>query len=451
MSTYHRTAIRRIAVQGYRSLENVVVENIPDVVVLFGPNGSGKSNLLRAARLLLRAIPVGPTLAFGREAAIVLPLANINEIFGLRPDDFRYGSLPEIRVELTISLGTRALGQLRDSMVEPATEVELAVVFQHTGGQEITFWFDQLEVSDRWQAKSPTVSRALNALQIHLLPNGNTALAPDDILRARLIRSAVFSKLIQLSDAYRVPGGTADPQSALYDAFLSEDAAQRAAARRLQTRLASAGLFGSRSLEVLLIPVNSQTYNEKQIRFKHPTHGEIPLRNLGSGEQQLVMMLGQQVITPYPIAQVEEPEAHLHTSLMEPLANLLTQSVGDHSENSPDVDQLWIATHHHRFAIAPEFFDVSLTSTGSTQVERKPRDMAVTHFYEPSPYWDTLRQLVEGGLSPETVVSLDPDNQPVTARQILESVQGDRRLANEFVKAATRAFVLSLTKEEPSA
>src|SRR5262249_14768671 len=150
---------------------------------------------------------------------------------------------------------------------------------------------------------------------------------------------ALLPSLVQLSKAYRVPGGAQDPQEALYRAFLSEELRERAATQRLSRRLASAGLFGAPAEGVALVPIDSRTYNEKQIRFKHPVHGELPLRNLGSGEQQVVLMLGQRVITPYPIAHVEEPEAHLYKDLMDPLARVLRESVLGNG-GPPDVDQL---------------------------------------------------------------------------------------------------------------
>jgi hypothetical protein len=271
-----------------------------------------------------------------------------------------------------------------------------------------------------------------------------------DVLIAERIRRVLLPDLLQTTGAYRVPGGLEDPQLALYQAYLSEIPAERLATQRLGLRLARAGLFGANLSEVLLAPVDARTYGEKQIRLRHTTHGELALRNLGSGEQQLVLMLGRQVITPFPIAQIEEPEAHLHKTLMEPLARILRESVlGD--GGTPDVDQLWMATHHHLFAIADEFFDVALDERGSTQVVRRKRDEAVKHFYEPSPYWDTLRGLVASGMSPDTVVSIDAAGQPVRARDVLASIDGDRRIANEFVEAATQAFVLSLAKDEPGA
>lgn len=207
---------------------------------------------------------------------------------------------------------------------------------------------------------------------------------------AERIRFTLLPNLIQVSPAYRVPGGNHDPEESLYRALLSADPGQRDAMLRLERLLSRVKLFGESASAISLRPVNN-AYGERVIHLSHPTHGELPIRNLGSGEQQMVYMLAQRVITPFPIAQVEEPEAHLHTLRMESLAKALLEAVrGD--GGTPDVDQLWIATHHHHFALAPEYFDVSLVD-GATVVERKPRAKAAEHFYEPGPIWEALRQL----------------------------------------------------------
>lgn len=412
---YRRTAIRRLSVQRYRSLQNVVLDDLPPLIVLYGPNGSGKSNLLRAVQLVLRAAAL-PSVLPTKDDRWTITLADANKQLDLRPDDFRYGDLPEIRVSLVLEFGSRAYEGARLPEGTRYDKIELEAVFElDEQTRTIGCWFERADADG---AKLPP----------------------------RRIERALFARLVQASDAYRVPGAKDDPQSLLYDAFLSEDPREREAARRFGRRLARAGLFGGKNDEVPLIPVDSRTYNEKQIRFRHPTHGELSLRNLGSGEQQLVLLLAQRVITPFPITHIEEPEAHLHVTLMEKLAPILRESVLG-NDGPPDVDQLWMATHHHKFALVDEFFDVSLDERGSTSIVRRKRDEAIKHFYEPSPYWDTLRGLVESGLNAETVVSVDDQGNPVTAQQILDSIHGDRRLADQFVKAATDAFVLSLAKD----
>lgn len=450
---HRRTAIRGLSVCRYRSLENVVLEDLPPLIVLYGPNGSGKSNLLRAVQLALRAAALPELLPIRRQDAMTLQLQEADQRLHLRPDDFRFGDLPEIRIGLKIDLGPRAHAiALLPEDIRPA-RLELEAVFQMDGTKAIRFWFERALLDGKtWGLRDEEgAERALRDQAVGLQQNRSLeAQGLQSFFAMERIQRVLLPRLVQTSDAYRVPGAGDDPQSALYAAFLSEDPIEREAAHRFGRRLARAGLFGNNYHDdIPLIPVDSRTYGEKQIRFRHPSHGELSLRNLGSGEQQLVLMLAQRVITPFPITHLEEPEAHLHVTLMEKLAPLLRESVLGNGA-APDVDQLWMATHHHLFALSDEFFDVSLSDRGSTSVVLRKRDEAVKHFYEPSPYWDTLRGLVESGLDPETVVSVDEQGNPVNAQQILTSIQGDRKLANQFVKAATEAFILSLAKDGPA-
>jgi hypothetical protein len=416
MSNYRRTAIRRLSVRRYRSIEELVLEDLPPLIVLYGPNGAGKSNILRAVQLVLRAAAAMPGRLPMESPGVLMAPAEADHVLDLRPDDFRFGDLPEIRVSLTVELGTRSIEHAS------VRGIDLEGVFQLADDGSVRIWFDRAEL--------------------------DTADRSADVWMASPARAALIRRLIQRSDAYRVPGGREDPQVELYQAFLSDDQRERDAAQRLGQRLARAGLFGIEAGSVGLLPVDSRKYGEKQIRFKHPAHGELPLRNLGSGEQQVVFMLGQRVITPYPIAHVEEPEAHLHKSLMEPLARVLRESVlGD--GGTPDVDQLWMATHHHLFAIADEFFDVWLDERGATRVEKKPRPKAAGHFYEPGPLWDALRSLLAAGLDPKTVIFRRRDGSPATAGQIEASEAGDRVIFNEWASFASEQVVLSMkTKAE---
>jgi hypothetical protein len=262
-------------------------------------------------------------------------------------------------------------------------------------------------------------------------------------LVAERIRSMLLDRLVQVSPAYRVPGDLHDPETALYRASLSPDQAQVDSMKRLGRRLAGVKLFGGGASPVSLRPVNN-AYGERAIHLSHPAHGELPIRNLGSGEQQIIYMLAQRVITPFPISHIEEPEAHLHTSLMEPFARALLESVAGEG-GTPDVDQLWIATHHHHFALAREYFDVEMVD-GATKVTRKPRAKAAIHFYEPGPIWEALRQLATSAKERDAVVFRGVDGSPVTAEQILDSIDDDpeQRVAMEYARSMTQAMVLAM-------
>jgi hypothetical protein len=362
-------------------------------------------------------------LPVGRDSSVSLSLQEADESLGLRPEDFHYPGLPEIRVAIDVALGTKTTEIVR--VERPLGQLSIELVVWLPADDQIQYWFERMDVDG-----VP-------------VDGGRDGLDEEDDLLYQRIRKALLPHLVQVSPAYRVPGSSDNPEEALFRALLSEDALKRNATRRLGQRLAGAGLFGAGVESVPLVPVESATYKERQVRFTHPTHGDLPLRNLGSGEQQLVYMLAQRVITPYPIAQIEEPEAHLHIKLMEPFARVLRESVeGD----TPDVDQLWIATHHHHFALAPEYFDVRLVD-GATQVEKRPREEAMEHFYEPHPYWETLRTLLEDKLLDEETVLFEDESGPLRVKDVLSSMRGDRRVANHYVAVATQALVLSLAQE----
>jgi len=106
-----------------------------------------------------------------------------------------------------------------------------------------------------------------------------------------------------------------------------------------------------------------------------------------------------------------------------------------------------LATHHHLFTLGKKYIDVSLDSNGWTKVEEKPREKAATHFYEPSPFWDALKSFMESGMRDDSVLFKDETGRPVHASEVKSSIEGDRKLANKFVEAATEAAVLSFRRK----
>lgn len=505
MTGFNRTAIRRLSIQGYRSIRALELTDLPDLVVLHGPNGAGKSNLLLAVQLILKAAAHGEALALGQENALALSLKAADQELGLRPDDFHHGAPPEIRIVVEIALGGRAAALAEEHGPQELGTLRASLVIQRAGEDQLRLWFEQADIRrsdandhlllrsdvaaqlrDASASSSPELAKISEQIEqvkaeykrlgvrpqleqqreraIRLSQRSRQATRLQrlrlllDAERERIVRSdpeayfierlrtMMLPRLLQVSPAYRVPGQGADPQQALFDSCLSEQPEQRAATRRLGQRLARAGLFGAPGVglaPVALIPVESKTYTEKQIRLV-TAHGEVPLRNLGSGEQQVVYMLAQRVITPFPISLLEEPEAHLHTGLMDPFARVLLDSVAG-ADGPPDVDQLWIATHHHQFALALEYFDVRLVN-GATEVRRLPRAKAAAHFFEPGPIWEALRQLASSARERDAVVFRDASGEAVTAAQILDSIEKDpeQRVARDYARAMTEAMVQAM-------
>lgn len=170
------------------------------------------------------------------------------------------------------------------------------------------------------------------------------------------------------------------------------------------------------------------------------------MSQIGTGMQQLIFLLGGIFANPSAVVVIEEPEAHLYKDAMLSLAQYFQKAVQGNG-NEPDIDQLWLETHHHAFALALEYLDVSKDTGGWTKVQTQPRSRAVEHFYEPSPFWEALRQLVADALDDDDVVFRSALGQPVTAGEIRESIEGDRSLANEYVDALTEMTVAALRKK----
>lgn len=191
MTSYSRTMIRRLSVRGYRSLRDVELRDLPEILVFYGPNGSGKSNLLRAVQLALRAAQLWSPLPDRRETSAVLSLAEANEKLGLRGDDFFHGRLPEIRIGLELSLGARAQALLQAPDITLG-DLKLELVIQDTGDRRFRCWFERALVGNRslLAGAIAPAQKHIDALERALAENPPLPAARRDELEAK-VRSRV--------------------------------------------------------------------------------------------------------------------------------------------------------------------------------------------------------------------------------------------------------------------
>lgn len=439
---YARTCLERLEIRNYRSIEHIELNALPDLVVLHGPNGSGKSNLLRAARLLVRAA-AQPQLPATREDAWQFSLQNADAQLDLRPDDFRRGATPEFKIAADVRVGTRGLRTLAIEGLEPFT-VHLEVIAQLVSDTSIKVWFPRVEAEDGLGLWGPS-------------PGARP------LLLGERFRLSFLKTFLLTSDAERridkeplSSGGAGGLQKALVQASLSDREEKALVLERLGRALGRVKLFGPATpAQVSLRAAQSESFGEYQLKVKPPGRGEIPVRNLGSGEQQVVMMLAQQMLEMCPVVQMEEPEAHLHRGLMEPLADYLASSVLEEGGREPDVDQLWIATHHHYFALAPGYLDVALVDGKTTVTTRRREEAPPRHFYEPGPFWDALKALLHSGIQEGDVIYTDSTGRPVTAGELRKAIADSEslkdgesfRLAREFVAFANQTLIASLDND----
>lgn len=434
---YVRTRIARLQVSGYRSLYDVELDDLPDIVVFHGKNGTGKSNLMRVPSLVLGWAAVGSELPTA-DKRLRTDYEEASRVFGIRSTDFSHGRAPELRIELVVELGTVA-GQLVDRVPRPLGRLELDVRVQDVGGA-IELWFESTTLNDSslvraWdedeERRRALLGRLKHALRLQGL-----------IRRMGAYRSIEREPLFQ--PQLSPPEDASGFQRRMYAIHIDPDLPRRRQLKHVARRLAELGVFAG-DADVELSPAEDRRFGECRLYVRVPAVGDVPIENLGTGQQQLIMMAAEALVHGRPIIQLEEPEAHLHAGLMETFARFLKGEAETASEESP-IDQVWISTHHHAFAIAPEYFEVEHDPVHGTTVQRRDRAHAAKHFYEPGPLWEALRSLANSAPR-EAVVMHDGRGRPVTAGEILDSIDGDRQLANEFAAAATRTIVKRFRKE----
>lgn len=106
-------------------------------------------------------------------------------------------------------------------------------------------------------------------------------------------------------------------------------------------------------------------------------NGRLPIENVGSGVQQLLLMLGQVFFNDYPIIALEEPEMNLSPQYQGLLLSTLRQLMQDPAVK---LNQLFISTHSPYLELQENFYDVTRDEQGYTQVRRASRESHQAYF-----------------------------------------------------------------------
>lgn len=453
-----RTKIIALKIEGYRSIRSLQLADLDDVVVLHGKNGSGKSNILRAVRLGLRAFQfLWDRALFDREARparVGLSWSEALSQLDFRQEDLHRPSGSRCRIHLSIGLSAdkAPLGVA----FQPGEQLRLnlgVVLDPGAFGPSVVSEFADLKLIDALgnvEKLKDLGSRTLSPRW----PGAEQVEVVGKVVEseARFVQTQV-ARLLSWSDAYRAPAregvtGADDLEDQVHLQLTSASPETVDAQDRLEKLLGRARLFGSPD-PVRIRPVTVTAPERRgRVHVRHPVAGDLPLTSLGTGQQQVFLMLARRILDNAPIAVIEEPEAHLHVELMRTLSSVLQTAVA-RGGGEQTLDQLWLATHHHLFAIAPEFVDVQFVD-GQTLVVKKNRAAAAEHFYEPGPLWGALQSLLTSGLPPDTVIFKDGETQ-VTAAQVVASEAADRQLFNKWVVAVTEMAVLAMkAKVNPS-
>lgn len=490
---FRRTKITSIEISGYRSIKHVKLDDLGDIVILHGPNGCGKSNILRAIDCILHWATLSslPTPSNPHSASISSP--GYHAQTKLRPEDFALGN-KQLEIKLTIELGDFQREFLGEEQY--FQNINLHAIAQDRG-QEIYLWFQEMKldgidllakkenirelegiyqnISDHEKQVREYEMRSVERIGKeesfqNLYDNAVQRLNTAHKKREELEKSAdplslaelraqniLLPRLLLHISAYRTGKSAWEhPNSMQQDrlvqekdliAYLASSQLAKAKWRRELTGSLSRVLNQAGFKQHALAPIWDSTTGQFELLATMPNGQEHAVSMSGTGKQQLVWMFTNLYINRAAIVMIEEPEAHLHRNMVLELAEFFKREMDPEGPNDNFViNQLWLETHHHAFALAPFYLDVSMNAEGWTEVRTERRSRAIEHFYEPSPFWEALRQLVAEAIDEDDVVFRDAGGQPVTARMLKESIEGDRTLANEYASAMTEAAILAMRR-----
>jgi len=372
--------IERFHIQGFKSIADVEVDGLSDINVFYGLNDVGKSNIFQAIALWRWLLDMAKHVTKSPEGQ--LPLQSLErpsmqlkqqleERFG--PSLFQIGGNNTIRLEADVVVDRSDLPDQSELLT-----------FTGQAGREIASQLgirldslNRMRIEDEHEIKLHR--KAISHQATNRIYAGESQI--DLSLEAlSLILPAGFH-IIQATRRFQVeqkgkgngigPVSDRNLKQALLYAYLSPDPQQK---RRLAAikRILAEPPFGLGELDVALDPATDQI----DIGFVRP-EGRLPLENLGSGSQQLLMVLGQIFLNDYPIIAIEEPEMNLSPQYQQQLLVALRKLMQD-----PDVklNQLFISTHSPYFEFAENFFDVTLDEHGATQVARLPIEKRARYF-----------------------------------------------------------------------
>lgn len=353
--------IERFHIQGFKSIADIEVDELLDINVFYGLNDVGKSNIFQALALWRQLLAASST-----SSRFEIALEQFEVVFGaplfwLKGDN-------TIQLEVQFVLDKPGLSEH-----SALTEAEKDIPSRLDSS-------DQMRIVSKVEMElDPMMPQGVAQCQTmsHVYRQGRL----DSLSQVTLPSILPSFHIIQATRHFQVErrgkGNDLGPISdhnlkqALFYAYLSPDPPQK---RRLAAikRILAEPPFSLGELDVALDPATDRI----DIGFIRPD-GRLPLENLGSGSQQLLMILGQIFLNDHPIIAIEEPEMNLSPQYQQHLLVALRKLMQD-----PDIklSQLFISTHSPYFEFKENFFDVTLDEEGTTQVTRLPIKKRVRYF-----------------------------------------------------------------------
>lgn len=325
--------IESFRIRGFKSIADLEVNDLSDINVFFGLNDVGKSNIFQALELwsFLASKP--------------------------HSDEFDIEDLQRRFGKLFIRFGQRS-------------ETEISVYL--TGLEEAPAIRVKVTISDYSQRDNSF----LYHIEETIIDGGREIpYSLNDHSRLRLLHIIDAHRRInqEKRDSKAELGSiTSDNlKQALFYAYLSSDQSQKRRLGAIKNHLAQPP-YQLGELDIALDPAN----DEIQIGFVR-ADGRLPIENLGSGMQQLLLVLGQLFLNSDPIVAIEEPEMNLSPQHQQHLMATLRSLMSD---PAIQFKQLFVSTHSPYLEFTENFYDVTHDPVKGTIVKQATDDSYKQHF-----------------------------------------------------------------------
>ncbi len=370
--------LKTIRIQGFKSLLDVELRDLAAINVFHGLNDVGKSNVLQAIDLFFQLLPLGARAWTGEEESST-GLSD-KELLPYSESIFRQdgdGSIiweahlyiddahPDLIVRLVLS-----------KYINPKTkEVELRLKLS---------WDMPPDADQQW-----FVELCQDPANDFTLVNAERRFAKEWM--------GEETAPIDYAPYYRhgSPVETERLKQVLFEAVRHPDLRQRERFRRLAKILAEQ--FGVGELDITWDTPRemerrmgdpSRYVRDIIIRFLRSDMPEpLSLSDVGSGVQQLILLLGQLLFNPARCVGIEEPEMNLSPEWQARLMAIFRELV-----DSQTLDQIFITTHSPEFDCEPNYWKVTYEQD-ATHVARTPVEKPTEAGEDLGPYLNSRQQV----------------------------------------------------------
>ncbi len=318
--------IKRFQIQGYKSNKDLTIEGLSDINILYGLNDVGKSNIFEALALWYRV--------FSSES---------DQYAGSDIGAFAFSLGQEQKIRLEADIQSREVGTLN-------TVVNVVQVRSHS------------EYSSEAHLTKPDARKSVP----YKYSDGEFDVRVHVIDAARRVH-VEQREIAFLSSPIR----SHNLKQALFYAYLSSNIEQKQRLNAIKNILVEPP-FSLGELDIALDPETDTI----DVGFVRPA-GRLPIRNLGSGPQQILLILGQVFLNDYPIIALEEPEMNLSPQYQEYLMIALRKLMQDPAVK---LQQLFISTHSPFFEFTENFYHVTFDPEKGTKIEQATPETHSRHF-----------------------------------------------------------------------